>query len=375
VRGACPDCIRRCRLVGELGPLLDYESPRRERLVELLELQDEALIEALGGRRRSQLRAWHALSATGRMAAKAGGFQLCRHDSRYPAALRGPAAPAVLTGLGGAERLETLLGRPAVAFLDSRDASEYGRAMAASLARGLAAAGVTIIAGVVGPIARAAHEGALQTGASLAVIGGGLGSPCTGARERLTRQVLDAGCVVSELAWECGGRRWAPLAGERIVAALGAVALLVESPGEERDLWAARRAGRLGAVPGMITNPLATGPHALLAAGARVVCGAADVLDLLHEAGAPAPPHPRTMPEPQLEPALRDVLDLVGSGLDTAERVSSACPRVGAAAGPSQTETTWSVVAALGELEALGLVARNEQGHYVRRDPARPHWP
>jgi hypothetical protein len=34
-----------------------------------------------------------------------------------------------------------------------------------------------------------------------------------------------------------------------------------------------------------------------------------------------------------------------------------------------------SAIAALGELEALGLVARNEQGRYVRCDPARANGP
>ncbi|MCW3032880.1 MAG: protecting protein DprA [Solirubrobacterales bacterium] len=368
--GACPDCIRRCRLLGELGPLLDYETPRRERLLELLALEDEALIEALGGRRRSELRAWYGQPASARMAAPDDGVQLCRHDSRYPEMLRGAASPAVLSGLGGQERLHGLLGRPIVAFLDSREASEYGRAMAASLARGLAAAGVTTLAGLGGPIARAAHEGALQSGASLALSGGGLGMRRTGASGRLARRVLEEGCVISELPWERGGRRWAPLAGERIVAELGTVAVLVESRGEERDLWATRLPRRLAAVPGMITNPLASGPHRLLAAGARLTCDASDLLELLHEAGEPAPTNTSGALTPKLEPRLRHVLDLVGAGLDTAERVSAASPRDRTSEASMPAAKTLSAMAALGELEALGLVARTEQGRYVRLDPA-----
>jgi DNA processing protein len=371
VSDACPDCIRRCRLVAELGPLLDFESPRRERLAELLALEDQALIAALGGRRRAELRAWYEQPATARMAAPADGFALCRHDSRYPRALRGAAAPAVLTALGSPKRLETLLARPIVAVLDSHQASEYGRAMAASLGRGLAASGVTVLAGVAGPIGRAAHEGAVQSGASLALIGSGLRVPGARTRARLARQVLDAGCVISELPWDCAGRRWAPLAGERIVARLGAVALLVESPGDERDLWAARLSGSPAAIPGMITNPLALGPHRLLAKGARLICDAADVLELLHEAGEHPPARPRGTRTPSLEPRLRDVLDLVGAGLDTAERASAA----GRRGGSSATGGALSAIAALGELEALGLVARNEQGRYVRCDPARANGP
>jgi predicted Rossmann fold nucleotide-binding protein DprA/Smf involved in DNA uptake len=374
VSDACPDCVRRCRLVAELGPLLDLESPRRERLAELLALEDQALIAALGGRRRAELRAWYEQPATARMA-PADGFALCRHDSRYPRGLRGAAAPAVLTALGGPKRLETLLARPIVAVLDSHEASEYGRAMAASLARGLAASGVTVLAGLAGPIGRAAHEGAIQSGASLALIGSGLTVPGARTRARLARQVLEAGCVISELPWDCAGRRWAPLAGERIVAGLGAVALLVESPGGERDLWAARLSGSLAAIPGMITNPLALGPHRMLAKGARLICDAADVLELLHEAGEHPPARPGGTRMPSLEPRLRAVLDLVGAGLDTAERVSAAGRGDGLHRGSSAAGSTWSAIAALGELEALGLVARNEQGRYVRCDPARANGP
>jgi DNA processing protein len=375
VRGACPDCIRRCRLVAELGALLDYESPRGGRLVELLSLQDEALIAALGGRRRAELHEWYAQGASARMDAPPGGFQICRHDCRYPSDLRGAAAPAVLSGLGGRRRLDSLLARPIVAFLDSTDASEYGRAMAASLARGLAAAGVTVVAGLGGAIARAAHEGALRSGASLAVIGSGLGLTRTGAPARLARGVLETGCLVSELPWEREGRRWAPRAGERIVAGLGTVAVVVESTGEERELWAARLTRRLAAVPGMITNPLTCGPHRLLGEGARLICDAADLLELLHEAGEPAPRRGHETPAPNLDPWLLHVLDLVGAGLDTAERVSAAAPRERISGGSSEALPRSSTAAALGELEVLGLVARTEQGRYVRCHPAGARGP
>jgi DNA processing protein len=236
---------------------------------------------------------------------------------------------------------------------------------------------VTVVAGLGGPIARAAHEGALRSGASLAVIGSGLslGLPRTGAPARLARGVLEAGCLISELPWKCEGRRWAPRAGERIVAGLGTVAVVVESTCEERELWATRLSRRLAAVPGMITNPLTRGPHRLLGDGARLICDTADVLELLHEAGEPAPRRGHETPAPNLDPWLLHVLDLVGAGLDTAERVSAAAPRERISGSSSEAPTTSSTTAALGELEALGLVARTEQGRYVRCDPAGARGP
>ncbi len=368
MRGACPQCVRRCRLLGELGPLLDYRSVRRELLSELLGLAEEELIEVLGGRRRAALRAWIGRPDTGRMSAPAGGAQLCRHNSPYPPALGCASAPAVLTSMGGAGRLARLLEGPVVAFLDSAEASSYGRAMAASLSRGVAAAGVTVVAGLGGPIARAAHEGALCTGASLAIAGHGLASaPATaGTRGRLARNVLRAGCVVSELPWGCEGRRWGPIAAERIVAKLATVALLVEGLDEERELWAVRLAGVPGAVPGMITNPLAAGPHRLIAEGARLLRDASDVLELLHEAGTPAPAPTARSSEAALAPHLRRVLDLLGAGLETPEQLSAAVP----APARSGRNREWAAMAALGELEALGLATRSGEGRYIRRDPA-----
>jgi DNA processing protein len=275
----------------------------------------------------------------------------------------------MLTVLGGAARLARLLDRPTVAFVDSREASDYGCAMASSIGRGLTAAGVTVVAGASGPIAQAAHEGAQQTGASLCVVGDSLDAIGSSAADRAGRAATQAGCAISELPWGCTGRRWGNVAAERIVAQLGTVAVLVESAGEQRELWATRLAARVGAVPGMITNRLAAGPNALIAGGARLIADTIDVLDLLHEAGAPAP-SPRDAAQSasaRLSPRLRRVLDLVGEGIDGAERLAAADA---APARGGRCASTWRTAAALGELEALGLIVRSEHGRYVRRDPS-----
>ena len=370
MRTACAACLRRCRLLAELGPLLDYRSGRPGRLADLLGLEDDELIAALGGRRRTALREWHARPEAGQMDPPGDGIQVCRHDGHYPRVLRERWAPAVLTVLGGAKRFAALIARPAVAFLDSPEASDYGRAMTISLARGLAASGVTVVAGTGGQIARAAHEGAAEADASLAVLGRGLAVP--GARhDRITRLALHSGCAVSELPWQSTGRRWAPVACGRIVAGLGSVMIVVESSGGERDLWTARLAGPLGALPGMVTNPLTAGSHGLLAAGARLIAEPTDVLDLLHEAGAPrlapAPGGGAGGPVPE---HLVGLLDLVGAGVDTPERLAAAADQ-SAVARPA-AGVAFGVMAALGELEAIGAITRTTQGRYVRADPARP---
>jgi predicted Rossmann fold nucleotide-binding protein DprA/Smf involved in DNA uptake len=364
---ACDECVRRCLLLAELGALLDYASRRRERLVEVLALDDAALIDALGGRRRAELHAWHERAEVPRTAGPPRGFVLCRHDRRFPQALRVDGAPApLLSALGGSALLAELLGRPAVAIVDCARASDYGVAIAASLGRELTAAGLTVVAGVAGPIARAAHEGATTVGGSLAVLGNGLAVIGGGGPARAASGVLQSGCLISELPWEYSGGRWGPIAAERIAVALGAATIVVESAAGGRDLWAARHArdlGRpVGAVPGLVTNALAAGPHVLLEEGARLITNAAAILEMLHDAGVAQRLRAAPMRGPELRPQLRTLLELVGSGADTSERISAAAPSLAA-------EDAWAIPAALGELESLGLISRSAQGRYVRRDP------
>jgi DNA processing protein len=361
---ACAACRRRCALLGELSAILDYSRAKSARLMDLLSLSDDELIEALGGRRRAELRALHEEHA--RLVATSEARAWCRHDRDFPLGENDSAAPHLLNVAGGAERLIGLVDGPTVAFLDSREASGYGTAMASSLARGLAAAGVTVIASLHGPVGRAAHAGAWRLGAgAIGVLGDGIDA-CAGSMATLRDRVTKDGCVVSELPSGAHGRGWARVAAERIVAGLGDVVVVVETADEEEGLAAALRAGMLGkplgALPGMLTNPLARGPHALLLGGARLITGAAGVLDLLHESGAPAGKSRRLRGDdaaPTRGSAL--VLDAVGAGCDTIESLSLAKGPDGQAA---------ELLSKLGELESLGLLVRDAAGRYLRRDPA-----
>ncbi|HXD53937.1 MAG TPA: DNA-processing protein DprA [Solirubrobacteraceae bacterium] len=348
--------------MAELGWVLDRRAPDRGRLLELLGLPDEQLIAALGGSRRARLLEWRARPGTARMARPAHGAQICRHAERWPRSLSQAWAPTMLTWLGGEARLAELLDRPIVAFLDSAEASDYGRAMAASLARGATAAGGTVVAGLAGPIARAAHEGSATVGGSLAIAGDGLDPARLGAS---ARTVLAAGCVLSELPWGAPGRIWGAIAAERIAAGLACAAVVVECGAGGRELWAARLCAHPGAVPGMVTSPLSRGPHDLLKAGAKLISGPEDLLDLLHDAGAEPLASTEPLVSPALEPELRRVADLVGAGADTVERVAAA-----SAAGRVGPAGIRASLGALGRLEAAGTLGRTEHGRWVKLDPA-----
>jgi DNA processing protein len=364
---ACARCLRRSWLLAELSGPLDCNCRADGRLIELLALGDGELIEAIGGRRRAELRARHARFQAHEIARAPGIEELCRHDQRYPHGLRRIEAPPMLHVEGGLDRLHELTAGPVVAILGSRRATDYGIEMAGSLARGLAASGVTVAGELADGIAVAAQTGALEAdGATLTVLPGGLDVAAPARRRSLLQRLTREGSAVSELPCGCRPRRWGAAAAARTLAALAAVTVVVEAEDSPRELAGARIAQTFGrtvaALPGRVTSPASRGSHALLLDGARLIREAADVLDLLYGARRPAsasvlPPHAPGDRHAELKPVLRELLERVGAGVDTPGKLTG------------EHEDAGELLLALSELELMGLLARGDGGKYVPRDP------
>jgi DNA processing protein len=352
--------------LGALCVALEHQARDRSRLIDLLGLDDLELIDALGGSRREELLRLHVTFT----AERSKRLTVCRHDPRYPATLLGSTAPRMLDVAGaGPERLSRLADAPTVAILGSRSATDYGSAITRSLGRGLAVAGVTVTSVAHGGIGAAAQEGVLEAGGGgIALCGDGLDVASPVGVRALHRRIVRTGCVVSELPPAIGGRRWGPIAAERVAVALSAVTVVVEARASPGDVFAAGLARATGksvaAVPGRVTSPLAAGPNELLRDGASLVRDAGDVLELLSRAGLTAPPasSPQAIGR-ALDPRLRNVLERVGAGEDTVEALS-------------QDGEVTRTLTALGELELIGALVRGEGGRYLPRDPltdrARP---
>jgi DNA processing protein len=371
---ACDDCLARAWLLSRVAGHLDQA---RDRVDELLTLTDPDLIAAVGGgqraaieRDRTEFGAGEAQEARGRAAA-AGLELLCRCHAAYPEGLRELAAPpAVLHVLGGRDRFLTLVSEPAVAIVGARHPSPYGAAVARSLGRGLAAAGLTVVSGMALGIDGAAHRGALDADAALnagasarrastvAVLAGGAEIPYPASARALHRRLATEGVVVSELPPGTRVRRWMFPARNRIIAALSAMTVVVEARARSGALLTAGHAGglgrALGAVPGRVTSPLTRGPHALLQAGARLVESPEDVLEELFgpEAPAAARNHARRGVAPALEPPLQALLTALAEGHGTAAALVHA--GLDADAG----------LAALASLELAGRIRREAGGRY-----------
>ncbi|HLI61308.1 MAG TPA: DNA-processing protein DprA [Solirubrobacteraceae bacterium] len=356
----CGECARRAWLLERLSGHLD---PVRERVAELLELDDRALIQAVGGARHSiiagEFEARDPEEALEELRARLLRAELeavCRCEARYPAALRDlPAPPAVLHVLGGLDRLGALLEEPPVALVGARRPSGYGLEATRMLAAGLARAGLPVVSGMALGIDAAAHRAALDAaGATIAVLPGGADVVYPGRHRRLHTRIRESGVAVSELGPGVAPRRWMFTARNRIIAALADLTVLVQ--GRERSGalvtagCAARLGRRLGAVPGPATAPLSAAPHRLLRDGASLIATVQDALDALYGIGVVAAPRRRAA---RLEPPLAALLEAIAEG----ETEGSACARAGLGLEAG--------LAALARLELDGLVRRGPGGRYV----------
>ncbi len=350
-------------MLAQLSVVLDYRAADEERLLALLELPDEQLIEALAGGRRAKLKAAYEGALRGR-ATPSGGASVCRHGRRYPERLRHVAsAPLALHVSGAPARMASLLARPTIAIVGTRQATDYGMVMGRELARALARSDVTVVTAFAEGIARAVCAGVVEAREpALTVMAGGLDICRPAGQRALWQSLRQRGCLLSELPGDVAGRRWCEPARERIIAGLCDLMVLVEAGDAFPELRVARLAERfgkpLGALPGRLTSRASRGTNELLVRGAHLIRGPEDVLELL---ALPVTANPRTGPgnerargvERELETRLREVLDRVGAGEDTLARLTVD------GGDPS------AMMAALGELELLGLLRRGDAGRYV----------
>lgn len=255
-----------------------------------------------------------------------------RRDPTFPqllAAIHDPPARLFLRGAAS----PALLGQPAVAVVGARVCSSYGRSVARSLARDLAAAGVVVVSGMARGIDGEAHRGALDGGgATVAVLGCGIDRDYPSAHAELARRISGTGLVVSEYEPGVEPAPWRFPARNRIIAGLCRATLVIEARERSGALITADFALEEGrevlAVPGEITSSLSTGTNALLRIGATPATCAGDVLEVFGI--APGEPAAAT-----LGPTAERLLARLGDGPLTADEVVRASglePGAGAAA-------------------------------------------
>ena len=274
-------------------------------------------------------------------------------DPDFPASLAEiPDAPAVLYAWGDI----TLLSRPCVAFVGSRDHTTYGAEAARILAAAVAARAV-VVSGMARGIDGIAHAAALDAGGrSIGVLGNGFGVVYPAANRELYQRMVRHGLLITE---HPPGER--PHEGSfsrrnRLISGLSRAVVVVEAAVGSGALVTANIGLEQGreilAVPGPITSPTSVGCNKLIQQGAKPVLCAADILE---EIGLPSTGLREigvalSTPAPRVPP-----VDLTGLQLTLWSRMTTEPQHVDALVAATQTGAA-NVLGALTELELRGLV-------------------
>lgn len=289
-----------------------------------------------------------------------GGTLLLAPDAAFPAPLRALEIAPLLTVRGD----PSILARPAVAIVGSRNASAAGRRLARDIAADLGQAGFMVVSGMARGIDGAAHEGALATGTA-AVLAGGVDVIYPPENRALYGRIVEAGCAVSEMPPGAEPQASHFPRRNRLISGIALGVVVVEASAKSGSLITARLALEQGrevfAIPGSPLDPRSHGPNGLIRQGATLTESAVDVIEVLGGFLRHAP-QPVRRPLP-LAPAAPEAV-----GAD----VAAARPDVVRLLGPTpvavdeiirQCQLSPAVVSmALLELELAGRLERHPGG-------------
>ncbi len=314
-----------------------------------------ALATALAGRSASDGEA--AVAAAGAV----GGRVLVPADPEFPAALREiPEPPPVLFVRG---RLD-LLDRAAVAIVGSRDHTPYGAEACRAIAMHLAGAGVVVVSGMARGLDAVAHAGALDAGgATIGVLGNGLGVVYPAANAELYRRVAVDGLLLTEFP---PGEK--PTAGSfprrnRLISGLARLTVVVEAAlgsGAIITASAALEQGRdAAAVPGPITSRTSAACNRLIRDGAAPITELVDLHTFFSEIRdwpdlGLATPAPRALPS-SLSPSERALAEALGEAPAHIDALTARFDR-----------PVGLLLAQLGVLEIAGVVEQGPAGMFRR---------
>jgi DNA processing protein len=212
--------------------------------------------------------------------AEAGGGFLTRDDPAYPERLLEIYDPPSVLWIRGDA---SLLARPGIAIVGTRQPTPYGVGMAEMLSRDLANRGLTILSGMARGIDTSAHKGALDAGGrTVAVWGTGIDVVYPKENKKLAERIVESGgAIVSEYPL---GTFPAPQnfpIRNRILSGISVGVLVIEAGEYSGTRITARCAMEQNrdvyAVPGNVTSKNAWGPNTLIKQGAKLTATWEDV--------------------------------------------------------------------------------------------------
>jgi DNA processing protein len=170
-----------------------------------------------------------------------------------------------------------------LAIVGTRQATIYGMEMAKELSCELAQSGYTIISGLARGIDTASHEGALERGRTIAVLGSGLACLYPKENQALAERIKEKGAILSEFEMDAPPDRHHFPKRNRIVSGMAMGTILIEAPEKSGAMLTVERAlcqGRpVFTLPGRADCENFRGNHRLIKEGkATLIENSQDIL-------------------------------------------------------------------------------------------------
>ncbi len=202
-------------------------------------------------------------------------------DALYPKRLRSiKNFPLVLYVDGDLSMLKTSF---SIGIVGTREATEYGKDVAESMAYSLASAGTVIISGGALGVDSYAHSGAIAAGGkTIAFLGSGLGSDYLKSNEQLRAEIARNGAIISEyLPFTEPSKLTFPIR-NRLISGFSQGLLVIEAGSGSGSLITAKCAFEQGrdvfAVPGNIWSQGNMGTNNLIRDGVKPIFSPYDIL-------------------------------------------------------------------------------------------------
>lgn len=205
-------------------------------------------------------------------------------DGDYPKLLKQIYDPPIILYFKGEILPEDA---QSIAVVGTRKMTGYGKLVTEDFAKGLVAAGLTIVSGLAVGVDTTAHKAVLENvGRTLAILGGGLNKIFPPENTKLAIEIADGrGAIISEFPPDYPSTPGNFPARNRIISGLSLATLVTEAAEDSGSLITARLALEQGrdvfAIPGPITSLLSKGPIGLIKEGARPVMEVGEILEEL----------------------------------------------------------------------------------------------
>lgn len=201
---------------------------------------------------------------------------ICDTDSRYPKNLLNiKNHPIVICARGNIETLS----KKSVAMVGTRHSTAAGMNFISDMARVFVEHDYAVVSGMAMGTDTAAHIGALKVNGStqtIAVLSGGADYIWPLENESLYYEILERGCVISEMPVGYQPNSQNFVQRNRWVAGISDFLILSEADMKSGSMTTARFAidykKRVFAVPGHPSDPRSVGPNSLIKNGSAILC-------------------------------------------------------------------------------------------------------